>query len=200
MSEENQDNVQPAQDNVESTATEQQPQRDDKVAYDTYRRVVGKSKKVMAENDELKQRLNLIEQDKMAADGKKDDVIKSLREELGQTRSQLDSQKQNYAWNIFSSNIKAEAAKRGCKDPDKLLKLLDKEDLGSVEVDDNYTVNRDDLSRLMDKAIRENDFLFGKPAVKVNDVTPSNEKPETGKTLESMSVDEKLLALAKLDM
>lgn len=191
-------NDQTPTDNVDVEA--ETTQESDSVAYSTYRKVVGKSKKVMSENEELRNQLQGIEQNKMQADGRKDELIKALRDELNGVKEVSQKDKQSYAWNIFSENIKTEAAKRGCLNPSKLIKLLDKEDLGSVEVDDNYRVNGDDLTRLMDKAMKENEFLFQRDAVKVNDITPNSSRPETGKGLDQMTTAEKLVELAKLDM
>jgi hypothetical protein len=198
MSNETSVNDQPTQNDVESTAEVIQEPKKDTVAYDSYRKVVGKSKKVMAENEDLRNRLQEFEQQKMADEGRKDELIKTLRNELDSTKNNYEKEKQTYAWNVFSGHVKTAAAKRNCLDPDKLLRLLDKEDLGAVEVNDDYSVNTEDLDRLLDKAMKENEFLFQKPAVKVNDVTPNNEKPSATSEISGMTKEQMLQKLAEL--
>ena len=174
----------------------------DKVAYETYRKVLGEKKKRDAEVQELRDRLNAIELDKKQAEGNKDEVIASLRSELEKSKSQVSETKKNFAWNIMQSQIKSEAVNRGCKNPDGLIRLLSKDDLASIEIDDQFNVNKDDLSRVLDGVAERNaDWdIFKKESKKVHDVNNSvNHFKTPPKKLDDMSTEELEQELARLE-
>ena len=82
--------------------------------------------------------------------------------------------------------------KAGCQSPDKLIKLLDKNDFETLQADaDGYNLKQDSLSALIEKAKKENSFLFSAPQVKINDAAPAS-RVETyrEKPLSEMSKDE----------
>lgn len=178
---------------------EESRKREDVVAYDTHRKLLSEKKKTQAQLEELKKQLGQYEQQKLEAEGRKDEVIKSLRQQLSEKESILKEKDSRYAWNVVSGQIKSRATQEGCKSPDKLLRLLDKEDLSALEVDDNYMVNQDDLSRIIEKAKRENDFLFSARKANVNDLPPSGkvEQPEK-KTVKDLSRKEKFALLGQM--
>ena len=95
-------------------------------------------------------------------------------------------------WNSVTSAVKTEAVKHGCKNPDKLVKLLDTNDFSMLQAE-NGQIMEQSLSALIDKAKKENDFLFTQPAVKINDAIPSG-KPEQprAKSASEMTQKERL--------
>jgi len=159
------------------------------VSYDTYDRVLKGRKRVDSELSDLKAQLADIEQGKAIAEGRKDDVIKSLREENNSIKTNLKEVKKNYAWNSVESQIVNEAVKQGCVNPTKLIRLLDREDLEGIEVSDDFSVNKEDLVRLVEKSKQENSDigLFGKKTVNVNHAVP---KIPNGKSSNELSKED----------
>lgn len=165
---------------------------DDKVAYETYKKVLGEKKKMQSEFLSMQEKLKAIELEKQQAEGNKDDVINSLRTQLNEEKSQKQEIKKNFVWNTIQGQIKNEAISQGCVNPDKLIKLMSKDDLASVEIDDSFNVNKEDLTRLMDDAKKQHaDIgLFKAKRSEVHDVTNHNIPKTPVKSKEQLSKDE----------
>lgn len=165
---------------------------EDKVAYETYKKVLGEKKKMQSEFLSMQEKLKAIELEKQQAEGNKDDVINSLRTQLNEEKSQKQEIKKNFVWNTIQGQIKNEAISQGCVNPDKLIKLMSKDDLASVEIDDSFNVNREDLTRLMDEAKKQHaDIgLFKSKRSEVHDVTSHNIPKAPVKSKEELSKDE----------
>lgn len=146
----------------------------DKVAYTTYKKVLGEKKAVAEKVNNLEAELNKYKQAEMESTGKQSELIESLREQLNEKESALKKTNASFAWKAVSSNIKEAAVREGCVNPEKLIKLLDESDLKALEVGEDYKVNPDDLKRLIENAKKEHaDIgLFKGSNFKVNDVTP----------------------------
>lgn len=155
--------------------------------------VLAKNKELLSKmatsKEELEQLRTWKKDQEMAVEEKKgnyENVIKSLRDELTETKGALKTKEQSFAWNSVENQIKQAAIKAECKNPEKLMKLIDKGDLKSLEIGEDYSINSDDLNRLMEKAKKENDFLFGTKTLNINDVAPTG-RPDTKVDVSAMS-------------
>jgi len=102
------------------------------------RELLGKTKKLkdeLAEMQEWKRQQELADQERK---GDLQGVIESLREENSKLKTEKGEVQKNYAFTTFSEQNKRAAAKEGCTNPDKLLKLMTAEQMKSVEVDDSF--------------------------------------------------------------
>lgn len=187
MSEENQSNGQP--EHQVDDSSQESKQKDDVVAYSTYSKVMGTLKKRESELNEVRSRLENIELEKKQAEGNKDEVIQELRSKLTDAEKAQQQIKHKYAWNTLEGQIKTAAVQQGCVNPDKLIRLLEEDDLKAIEVGDDFRVNSDDLTRLLEKAKKDHSDigLFGKKNVNVNDVTPKIGNPKTEKKYNSLA-------------
>lgn len=187
MSEENQSNGQP--EHQVDDSSQETKQKDDVVAYSTYSKVMGTLKKRESELNEVRSRLEGIELEKKQAEGNKDEVIQELRNKLTDAEKAQQQIKHKYAWNTLEGQIKTAAVQQGCVNPDKLIRLLEEDDLKAIEVGDDFRVNSDDLTRLLEKAKKDHSDigLFGKKNVNVNDVTPKIGNPKTEKKYNSLA-------------
>lgn len=180
----------PEQDLQQKFETEKQ----DGIAYETYKKTVTEAKRAKEKASELEARLAEIERDKLSAQGKKDEVIESLRKQLGELENKHKISQASYTWNVVGAQIKSELAAKGVRNPDKALeyaKAVHKDDLSAIEVDSSYNVNKDDLSRFVDKFLTDNQDMgfMSKPSVK--DVTPGKfEYGEKPKPLSELSEEE----------
>lgn len=165
---------------------------EDKVAYETYKKTLSEVKRERAEKRELLEKLQAIELEKQQANGDKDKVIETLRTKLNEVTTEAKKIEKNYVWNTIQGQIKNEAISQGCVNPDKLIKLMSKDDLSSVEIDDHFNVNRDDLTRLMDEAKKQHSDigLFKSKKSEVHDVTSHNIPKTPVKSKDELSKDE----------
>ncbi len=98
--------------------------------------VLAKNRELLAEKKSMaakiagyESEMQTINDAKLEAEGKKDDVISSLRRQLGEATENLSKKEKNYNWNTVSSQIKEGAAAKGCANPAKLLLLLSDDEL-----------------------------------------------------------------------
>lgn len=190
------DGVQPDQDGVEVTEKVETTQADDKVDYVSFKRAVDEKKRLQAEKEELAAKVKSYEEQKLESEGNKDQIIQNLRKELQETATQLKSVKTSTTWEKIENQIQSAALKSGCKNPEKLMLLLNSDDIKGLEVDDKVKIHPDDLNRLIDKAKEENEFLFGGGHVRVSDGQPTGQIKQ--KTLKDLTQDEKKALRSKL--
>lgn len=176
-----------AQEHVSGT------QEVDHVAYETYSKVLGEAKKVRGENRELKERLDAIENQKLQAEGKKDEVISNLQNKIAELNSGLQKKDQVFGWSVVENKLKQNALEAGCTDLNAFMSLVPNEELDTIKLDEKYNVDIDSVSgvvsRVKDKYKTLN--LFGKPTPNISDKAPNsgfNQVP--GKDRSKMSTEE----------
>ena len=149
------------------------------VAYDSYKKVLAerkadqaKARQALDEAQTLREQLKEIELEKQAKEGNKDDVIAALRKELTETKTSLVDKDRGYASTIIEGQIKAKAAELGCEDMGLFMAGLNQKGdlLTSVEVSDNFQVNTEDLSRVVESMKEAHPRLFKKKDIQVHDV------------------------------
>lgn len=153
------------------------------------------SKAELEELREFKKSIALSEEEKK---GNYEGVIKSLREENESLKGEVKNVRKTTAYTKFEDQIKSAATKEGCVNPDKMMRLITKEQISSVEIDDKFNVNGDDMKRLMDSLKEEHSDigLFKSQNVNINTIG-GHIKAEV-KTAKDMSKDELIAALKSL--
>ena len=147
----------------------------DGIAYDTYKRTVSQYKTASAENTELKSKLRELEDERLESQGKKDEVIASLRQRLSESEAKRKQDRESYTWNVVGAQVKAELAAKGVKNPDKAFKYAraaHENDLKTLEVNENFEVSKEDLSRFADSFLNDNQDMGFVSRVGVDDITP----------------------------
>lgn len=178
-------------------ASSDKGQEQDKVSYESFRKSVEAEKRARERAQTLEAELEAKKQAELEAQGKHQEIIDSLKNKNFELESTLKKEREKYLWNNVTSAVKTEAVKHGCKNPDKLVKLMDSDDFSMLQAENGQIMSQS-LAALMDKVKKENDFLFTGPAVKVNDAVPSNNPPvQREKSLAEMTSAEKLEALKK---
>ena len=147
--------------------------------------VAAENKSYRKKANELKDKLDAevkkrqeLENEKLQSEGKFKELAESKTKEADEWKKKAIEKDQAYAYKVISGAVKIEAIKRGCKNVDHLIKLLD---LSELETDDDYNIKSESLKSLMDLAVKEIDYLFKKSSAKVIDGTPVDEKPEDKK-------------------
>jgi len=141
---------------------------DDKntVHYDTYKRVLSKLKSRENEFDTLKEKYQTVQNDKLEAEGNKDQLIESLRKEVIETKGKLKATVGTIARSNAMTAIVDEAVKAGCNSPDVVKKFLE-DQLGELEYDEDFQPDRDQVKALIEDARAKAPVLFGKEAPKI---------------------------------
>ncbi len=188
----NQDQNPTGGDNNQST---QEPVRNPEAVLAKNKELLGKLSDVNKKLEELSNWKKDRELDDKQKQGDLEGVITSLRDELATTKQELTDTKRGYASKSVEDQIKQAAISKGCVNADKLMKLLTKEQLSTVQVGDNFSVNKDDLTRLVDELEKEHSDigLFKKTNVNINNVTGDLNKnlgDAKNKKIEEMSASE----------
>lgn len=129
---------------------------------------------------ELENKIKDLELKRQQAEGDKDGVIETLKVQVNEYKTKFETASKTYAQKTLEDQIKTEAIKEGCVNPQKLMKLLASEDLANVEIGDGFKINESDLKALIEKAKQDHaDIgLFRKENIKVHDVTSNKTIPK----------------------
>ena len=172
--------------------------KEDLIPYSTYKKALTEKKNTQAKLQELEGKLKSFEQKDLEQSGKERELIDSLRKQNEELSGKLNKTQQTYAWNTLTNTIKSKAVAQGLKPEkaDKLIRLLDDEDLNSIEVDGSFNVNEQDLGRVLEKVKSEVPEFFT-VGHKVADRVPS-QPSVSAKSVKDMSDEEIKQAIAKL--
>ncbi len=167
------------------------------VQYDTYKRTVGDVKKWKGKFDELETKFTDLQHRELERDGKKDELIEQLRKSNGELSTKLNSAVGNFARGKAHDFIVDEAVKMGCVSP-KLLKKIVDEELQTLDYDDEFNPDRDQVKLMLEKIKNEEPVLFQKAGPKLNSHVPftgnSFERPKTDlKTATTKDLEASLL-------
>lgn len=163
----------------------------DSVSFDSYQKVLKEKKLYLSKYSELEAQVAQLRQEKDMAEGNKDKVIEELKKQYQQVKTDFEKTKQNYTWSTLTGEIKREAMKHGCKDPDKLLRLMSDDDLRSLEIGEDFSINPGGLKEIIEKNKKENHFLFESSPKSAAVGVPGKKAPvEPEKNIKDMSLDE----------
>jgi hypothetical protein len=175
----------------EDSASGESAKTKDSVSYDSYQKLLKEKKSVLSKYSELENQVAQLRQEKDMAEGNKDKVIEELKKQNQQIKSEYEKTKQTYTWSTLTGEIKREAMKHGCKDPDKLLRLMSDDDLRSLEIGEDFSINSDGLKEIMEKNKKENHFLFESSPKAAAVGVPGKKAPvEPDKNIKDMTIDE----------
>ena len=156
---------------TESTGTEQYGMSD--AEHEAHRRALAQRAKFKAENDDLKARLEKYEQERLMAEGKKDEALDYWKEKAAEYESKYKESTANFGKNQVKSQLTKRLMDAGCVEPDVAISLINREEMRAV--DENFNVDDKDLERIVDGLKRDPRAqkvrLFS--ATGVNDITPA---------------------------
>lgn len=194
---------QPQDASGETETKESKPEQKDTVDYASYAKLL-KEKKAMQERakkaDEYEQMLREREEQELQKQGKTEELLDRYKTEAQKLREGREKDKKTFAWKTISSEIEKEAFKMGCKDPVKLIRLMEDEDLKSIEYDEDLKINKDTLKTVLEKTRLDNDFLFQNTPSKIANGIPSREPQEDKfdiKSLSNKEIEDMLKKLSK---
>jgi len=157
--------------------------------------LLGKLKSQTDKMKAMEEELGSLKNAKLTQEGKKDELIESLKDQLASVKQK----ESDLGWKIVSSQVGIEAAKRGCVNPEALMKLVD---FGSVGVNaDSFSIASDDVNLILDKAMKDHSYLFKptKTGPKDGGIS-SGFNSDGGKSFKDMSTKELLEAYKKISI
>jgi hypothetical protein len=167
--------------------------KDPKAVLAKNQELLGKVKSASEKAKALEDELNKIKSEKLAAEGKKDELIEALKSQV----TEVKKRETQLGWNIVSGQVAVEAAKRGCVNVDTLMKVVD---FGSAQIDtENFTVAKEDINLILDKAVKDHQYLFQSSVKKTKDAGASH-SIDTEVDIGKMSKDKLFEAYRQVSM
>lgn len=166
-----------------------------KVAYESFQKVLGEKKQTQEKLSSAEAELKALREEKLQREGKSQELIDEYRKTIEKLSSDLKDTKNNYAWSTVKKEIRTEAEKHGCTDSEKLIRLMDNDDLKTLSenIGDDFSINKESLKNVIEKNKKDNFFLFssaGKTFVTGNPNPKSPEPEKKQKDLKEMTTDE----------
>lgn len=171
----------------------------DTVKYETYKKTLGEAKKYKSQLEELQDRLSSLEQEKLQAEGNKEELIESLKKEVNQWKGKATKAVSSFAKSKVHEAMMREASKAGCQDPELVLRAY-AQDLDEIDFDDQFNPDLDQLKTTLERVRQERPYLFGKEAPKIGShqvKTSTVSSDGTRKPVSKMTEEELMEAFGK---
>lgn len=140
---------------------------DDQVRYSTYQKVLSEKKSMQEKYNQMMDKLAQLENDKLSAEGKKDELIKRLTDERDSFKQKLTGSVKAFARQITSGQVKQLATQMGCVDADAVLALY-QDKIEEVETDDNFNLSQEAVKEVLEQARVQRPYLFQKASPKLD--------------------------------
>jgi hypothetical protein len=163
----------------------------DQVSYDTYKKTVAEVKKLKAELKAREEALTSAQQEKLAAEGNKDELINQLKGQVGKLEKAHKETFQSFVRTSVDAQVKEIAQQMGCIDPDAVI-VLAKDNLKDLEVDaQTFKADQSQVTSALEELKKGRPYLFSKPGPRVNSSLPNAGSKDGGqKSFKNMSRDE----------
>lgn len=158
-----------------------------KVSYETYKRTLDEAKKVKATLKEMQDQLSKINEEKLLAEGKKDEVIKQKEKELADIKSRLERERAEGIITRVQSKIAEVANKFGAYDASDVVKNISIKDL-NLDEDGNFDTSV--LESKVDALKKQKNYLFKAATSTVVDANPNTKPPSLNGKLSSLNIKE----------
>lgn len=159
--------------------------------------LLGLMQKEKQTKNELLQKIQEIEREKLQAEGKKDELITQLNADLKKTKSEYNQTKAKYAMKAVTSQVAAKARELGCIDTEMLTKAMNLENLQVTIVDDDFNVDEAGLMSALDEVKKTKTYLFNKAGPVINDTTPGTNIAKTSEPDFTKMTTKEIMELAK---
>jgi hypothetical protein len=169
----------------------------DVVKYETYRKAIGELKSIKAKMSEYETKEQEREQSVLAEQGKFKEALESALSKKKELEQALEAKEKAFAKKIFTKEVQEVALSLGAR-KDALDDIVKVGDWSSVEIDENFSINKDQLKSQIASLSKSKPFYFASNAAAPRDVNTSSTAAPADKKIEQMSIDElkaKLMAL-----
>lgn len=150
--------------------------------------------KYKSQAKEYEAKLSELEQGKMLAEGKKDELIVSLQKQVTELKSKNGEMQKTYAWDKVQGWLKTKAAQGGIIGDggavDKFVSLIDFKGRNPFRDDSTFQLEETVLAQVFEDAKKEMPYFFAKPGPSVRDVNPQNQVESGNGDYSKMSLDQ----------
>ena len=175
--------------NGESTANgeaNEEPVKSPEAVLKKNRELLAKLKTEQDRNRENAEKLEALEQEKLAQAGKKDELIDALKKQVKERDDKVKGLTQTFALKSVNAQVLDAARQMGCEKPDIVMKLAD---LSEVTVGEDFSVDQEALKLALGKVRDEVPTLFKKTPAATREAVPGT-MVEGSKPLTQMTVKE----------
>lgn len=148
------------------------------------RELLAKLKTEQEKSRELESKWQQAEEDRLAKEGKKDELIQNLKSKLTENESKLKTVTQTFALKTVNEQVKDAARAMGAEKPELVMKLAD---LSTVTVSDDFSVDSAALKSALESVKQEAPELFKKTPTPPRDGVPrtgdTSQKPLSGMSI-----------------
>ena len=167
------------------------PSGSDKVAYETHKKLLGEKKKLQSRYEEMEKELSVLNENKLASEGKKDELLEAYKKRIGD----LEGKVNDFAFSSVSNSVRLKAKEMGCVDDEDLVKLLD---LSSLTISDGFATDADEVKTMLEDFKKKKPHYFRPVNPNVNNSVPNvNPNVEGGKVDFSQMSKEELAAYGR---
>lgn len=172
-----------------STVASGESSEKDVVKYDTYRKAIGELKTLKSKMSEYEAREQEREQSLLAEQGKFKEALESAISKKKELEQALEAKEKAFAKKIFTKEVQEVALSLGAR-KDALDDIVKVGDWSSVEIDENFSINKEQLKAQIANLSKSKPFYFSGSATAPRDVNTSTGSAPASKKLEDMSIDE----------
>lgn len=172
-----------------STVASGESSEKDVVKYDTYRKAIGELKTLKSKMSEYEAREQEREQSLLAEQGKFKEALESAISKKKELEQALEAKEKAFAKKIFTKEVQEVALSLGAR-KDALDDIVKVGDWSSVEIDENFSINKDQLKAQIANLSKSKPFYFSGSATAPRDVNTSTGSAPASKKLEDMSIEE----------
>ncbi|HNC40323.1 MAG TPA: hypothetical protein PK522_00915 [Nitrosomonas sp.] len=177
--------------------TSGQPSNKDSVAYDTYRKVLGEAKSLKAKLAEYETKEAEREQSILAEQGKLKEALDLSIKKQKELEANLSAKDKAFAKKVFTKEVESVALQLGAR-KEALEDIVKVGDWSSVEIDEDFTINQEQLKASLANLAKSKPFYFvGNPKAPSDVSTAANGAPK-GKALNELTKEDILAQLKNL--
>ena len=143
------------------------------VPYKTYSKTVDEVKGLKRQLKELHDKLAGAENDKLTAEGKKDELIAKLRNDFDKLNKTHKDTLTGFVMSSLENQVREVAASMGGAKLDKIVKLIDIGELTDAIDTKTFKADREQIKSALESLKKDVPELFNKPAPKINGKLPN---------------------------
>lgn len=174
-----------------------EPSEKDVVKYETYRKAIGELKALKSKIGEYETREQEREQSLLAEQGKYKEALETTVKKQRELEAALEAKEKAFAKKIFTKEVQELAIQFGAR-KEALEDIVKVGDWSAVEIDENFSINKDQLKNQIASLAKSKPFYFVSNANPPRDVNTAPTGAPSGKSVQELSKDEILAQLRNL--
>lgn len=161
----------------------------DVVKYETYKKTISELKNVKSKLSEYESKVREREQIELAEKGKFKEALDSEISRRKELEQELQAKEKAFAKKIFTKEVQEIALQFGAR-KEALEDIVKVGDWHEVEIDENFTINKDQLKSQIANLAKSKPFFFVNTAAAPRDISNVASAAPREKEASEMSIDE----------